>query len=329
MGVIGGGEEGDRRRGDHLHAREGWERDGMRERGQPIRDESRDCKRERVNIGRNRRPSQGLGEREMRENPEPRAVPREGRHRLVGRRLVRRCLLGRRPFRRRPFRRRRPFLRLSRGRRRVPPVSKRTGERTLLALSNFAQHGASSHAITKREGLRRVVVKMARQPEAVAAAFGAAGAAKLSRNESGHPGRQCRRLPMCPSRRAGHAPTRHQSSPGKEAQLQGTLTRRMSAVASSRPHPMASRRRLFAVGQQSADGVCPRRRGRCVRFAFIGRSSSAYLGSLNRATTSHFFCLFALSRAVLLPQSRLVPSLGLVRSVGSAPRSRRRLAIAR
>jgi hypothetical protein len=265
----------------------------------------------------------------MRENPEPRAVPREGRHRLVGRRLVRRCLLGRRPFRRHPFRRRRPFLRLLRGRRLVPPVSKRTGERTLLALSNFAQHGASSHAITKREGFRRVVVKMARQPEAVAAACGAAGATKLSRNESGHPGRQSRRLSMCPSRRVRHTPIRHQSSPRKEAQSQGTLTRRMSAVASSRPHPMASRRRLFAVGRRSADGVCPRRRGRCVRFAFIGRSSSAYLSSLSRATTSHFFCLFALSRAVLLPQSRLVPSFGLVRSVGSAPRSRRRLAIAR
>jgi hypothetical protein len=214
----------------------------------------------------------------MRENPEPRAIPSEGRHRLVGRRLVRRCLLGRRPFRRRPFRLRRPFLRLSRGRRRVPPVSKRTGERTLLALSNFAQHGASSHAITKREGLRRVVVKMARQPEAVAAACGAAGAAKLSRNESGHPGRQSRRLPMCPSRRVRHAPIRHQSSPRKEAQSQGTLTRRRSAVASSRPHPMASRRRLFAVGQPSADGVCPRRRGRCVAVAFIVRSSSRVPG---------------------------------------------------
>ena len=68
-----------------------------------------------------------------------------------------------------------------------------------------------------------------------------------------------------------------------------SLTRRMSAVASSRPHPMASRRRSFAVGQPSVDGVCPRRRGRCVRFAFIGRSSSAYLGSLSRATTSLFF----------------------------------------
>ena len=31
MGVIGGGEEGDRRRGDHLHAREGWEREGWEE----------------------------------------------------------------------------------------------------------------------------------------------------------------------------------------------------------------------------------------------------------------------------------------------------------
>jgi len=27
---------------------------------------------------------------------------------------------------------------------------------------------------------------------------------------------------------------------------------------------------LFAVGQPSVDGVCPRRRGRCVRFAFLG-----------------------------------------------------------
>ena len=50
------------------------------------------------------------------------------------------------------------------------PVSKRTGERTLLALCSGAQHGALSHAITKREGLRRVVVKMARQSVAVAAA---------------------------------------------------------------------------------------------------------------------------------------------------------------
>ena len=50
------------------------------------------------------------------------------------------------------------------------PVSKRTGERTLLALCSGAQHGASSHAITKREGLRRVVVKMARQSVAVEAA---------------------------------------------------------------------------------------------------------------------------------------------------------------
>ena len=37
------------------------------------------------------------------------------------------------------------------------------GERTLMALSSGAQHGASSHAIRKREGLQRVVVKVARQ----------------------------------------------------------------------------------------------------------------------------------------------------------------------
>jgi hypothetical protein len=110
------------------------------------------------------------------------------------------------------------------------------------------------------------------------AVCGAAGAAHRSRNESGHPGRQCRRLPMCPSRRAGHAPTRRQSSPGKEARSQGTLTRGRSAVASSRAHPVASRRRLFAVGQQPADGVCPRRRGRCVAVAFIVRSSSRVPG---------------------------------------------------
>ena len=101
---------------------------------------------------------------------------------------------------------------------------------------------------------------------------------------------------------------------------QGTLTRRMSAVASSRPHPMASRRRLFAVGQPSVDGVRPRRRDRCVRFAFLVRSSSAYLGSLSRATTLLMPCSRAKSRAVL-------PFL--VRSVGFAPRSRRRLAIVR
>jgi len=152
------------------------------------------------------------------------------------------------------------------------------------------------------------------------AVCGAAGAANRSRNESGHPGRQCRRLPMCPSRRAWHAPTRRQSSPRKESQSQGTLTRRMSAVASSRPHPMASRRRLFAVGQPSVDGVRPRRRDRCVRFAFLVRSSSAYLGSLSRATTLLMPCSRAKSRAVL-------PFL--VRSVGFAPRSRRRLAIVR
>jgi len=143
-----------------------------------------------------------------------------------------------------------------------------------------------------------------------------------SRNESGHAGRQCRRLPVCPSRprRAGHAPTRQQSSLGKEAQSQGTLTRGRSAVASSRPHPMASRRRLFAVGEPSADGVCPGRRGRCVAVAFIVRSSSAYLGSLSRATTSLLPCLRAMLMAV---------SPDLVRRVGSAPPSRRRLAIAR
>jgi hypothetical protein len=39
-----------------------------------------------------------------------------------------------------------------------------------LALSSDAQHGASSHAIRKREGKRRVVVKMASQSVAVAAA---------------------------------------------------------------------------------------------------------------------------------------------------------------
>ena len=31
MGAGEGGEEGDRRRGDHLHAREGWEREGREE----------------------------------------------------------------------------------------------------------------------------------------------------------------------------------------------------------------------------------------------------------------------------------------------------------
>ena len=58
----------------------------------------------------------------------------------------------------------------------VPPVWKQTGERTPLALCSGAQHGAPSHAINKREGLRRVVVKMARQS-------GGSGSSALSEND--------------------------------------------------------------------------------------------------------------------------------------------------
>ena len=79
------------------------------------------------------------------------------------------------------------------------------GDCTLLALCRGAQHGAPSRAIRKREGLRRVVVKMARQSEAVAAACGAAGAANRSRDESQTRPRVRRRHPTCPPRRVGWA----------------------------------------------------------------------------------------------------------------------------
>ena len=74
-----------------------------------------------------------------------------------------------------------------------------------------------------------------------AAVCGAAGAANLSRNESGHPGRQCRRLPMCPPRRA--ALTRSPNLMG--VQSRGAVSTQGACAASSRPHPMAARRPSF------------------------------------------------------------------------------------
>jgi hypothetical protein len=75
--------------------------------------------------------------------------------------------------------------------------------------------------------------------------------------------------------------------------------------------PVASRRRLFAVGQPSADGVCPRRRGRCVAVAFIVRSSSRVPGL---AQQGHDLALAILPCVV---DGRLAP-LGSKSCIGAA-----------
>ena len=106
------------------------------------------------------------------------------------------------------------------------------------------------------------------------AVCGAAGAAHRSRNESGHPGRQCRRLPVCPSRRAGHAPTWRQSSPGKDAQSQGTpdarqVGRRVLSAASHGESPPFVRRRPAIRLRRVPKTARPLRGSRVRRSVFI------------------------------------------------------------
>ena len=109
-----------------------------------------------------------------------------------------------------------------------------------------------------------------------AAVCGAAGAANLSRNESGHPGRQCRRLPMCPPRRAA----RTRSPNLMDVQSRGAVSTHRACAATSRPRPMAARRHSFGERPKNSGARAPktaphRLRIGIARQSCIGRSPSS------------------------------------------------------
>ena len=105
---------------------------------------------------------------------------------------------------------------------------------------------------------------------------GAAGAANFSRNESGHPGRQCRRLPMCPPRRAA----RTRSPNLMDVQSRGAVSTHRACAATSRPRPMAARRHSFGERPKNSGARAPktaphRLRIGIARQSCIGRSPSS------------------------------------------------------
>ena len=140
------------------------------------------------------------------------------------------------------------------------------------------------------------------------------------------------RLLMCPPRRPGFG----RSAPVAECEGRAMARRcvdpegvrcDLSAASYDRSPRFVRRAADNPWSACAQDGASPHFGFHSVRIrvAFSShsvRSPSAYRGPLNKATTSLLPCFRASSRAVLPYRSRL-------RSVRSAPRSRRRFAIAR